>query len=159
MPIWLRALLFTVAFPGSVAGLLPYVLARSAWAIPFDIGPARWIGAPLFALGILVYVSTTWHFGTTGRGTPAPWDAPESLVRTGPHAWVRNPMHLGIVACILGNGVLWQAGILFPYAAVVWIAFHHWVVRYEEPTLRRRFGAAYERYAADVHRWWPRPPR
>jgi protein-S-isoprenylcysteine O-methyltransferase Ste14 len=30
------------------------------------------------------------------------------------------------------------------------------VVFYEEPTLRGKFGAAYEEYCRNVHRWWPR---
>jgi protein-S-isoprenylcysteine O-methyltransferase Ste14 len=38
------------------------------------------------------------------------------------------------------------------FAAVVW-SFVHW---YEEPTLRRRFGADYEAYVRTVPGWWPR---
>jgi len=71
---------------------------------------------------------------------------------------VRNPMYLGLLACILGEALIWQAGILFLYAAVAWTAFHNRIVRYEEPTLRRQFGATYDRYAEEVPRWWPRIP-
>jgi hypothetical protein len=31
------------------------------------------------------------------------------------------------------------------------------VVLYEEPTLRKKFGADYEDYCGNVRRWWPRP--
>jgi protein-S-isoprenylcysteine O-methyltransferase Ste14 len=37
----------------------------------------------------------------------------------------------------------------------VW-SFVHW---YEEPSLRRRFGAAYDEYASRVPGWWPRVSR
>jgi protein-S-isoprenylcysteine O-methyltransferase Ste14 len=33
------------------------------------------------------------------------------------------------------------------------------VVAYEEPVLRRRFGALYSDYCNGVNRWWPRKPR
>ena len=43
-------------------------------------------------------------------------------------------------------------------AAVVAVALavHLFVVFYEEPTLRRKFGAEYEEYCRNVRRWWPR---
>jgi protein-S-isoprenylcysteine O-methyltransferase Ste14 len=36
------------------------------------------------------------------------------------------------------------------------LAFHLFVVAYEEPTLQRTFGAEYEAYRANVQRWIPR---
>ena len=36
--------------------------------------------------------------------------------------------------------------------------FHGLVVGYEEPTLRRRFGAPYAEYLRRVNRWIPKPP-
>jgi len=36
------------------------------------------------------------------------------------------------------------------------MGFHLFVVFYEEPTLRRTFGAEYEAYCAEVPRWIPR---
>ena len=46
--------------------------------------------------------------------------------------------------------------MLLQYAAVVWLMFHTFVLVYEEPTLRRRFGSSYETYRRSVRRWWPR---
>lgn len=42
------------------------------------------------------------------------------------------------------------------YAACVALAFHLFVLLYEEPTLRRRYTTQYEVYCREVHRWWPR---
>jgi protein-S-isoprenylcysteine O-methyltransferase Ste14 len=36
------------------------------------------------------------------------------------------------------------------------LAVHFFVLLYEEPTLRRKFGADYEEYCRNVRRWWPR---
>jgi len=40
--------------------------------------------------------------------------------------------------------------------ALFWLAFHLFVLAYEEPTLQRTFGAEYEAYRANVQRWIPR---
>jgi len=41
-------------------------------------------------------------------------------------------------------------------AVAVALGVHLFVVFYEEPTLRRKFGADYEGYCRNVGRWWPR---
>ena len=40
--------------------------------------------------------------------------------------------------------------------AAVALGVHLFVMFYEEPTLRRKFGADYEEYRRNVRRWWPR---
>lgn len=45
---------------------------------------------------------------------------------------------------------------LLVYAILVFILFHTFVTYYEEPTLKRKFGAAYENYRKNVPRWMPR---
>ena len=45
------------------------------------------------------------------------------------------------------------------WAACIALAFHLFVLFWEEPDLRRRFGADYEAYCRRVPRWLPRPPR
>jgi protein-S-isoprenylcysteine O-methyltransferase Ste14 len=42
------------------------------------------------------------------------------------------------------------------FAAIGWLVAHLFVLLYEEPTLRSRFGDSYEEYARRVNRWWPR---
>ncbi len=65
-------------------------------------------------------------------------------------------MYLAVGAVILGQAAVFGRVVLVAYAlifaAVVW-SFVHW---YEEPTLRRRFGADYEAYVRTVPGWWPR---
>jgi protein-S-isoprenylcysteine O-methyltransferase Ste14 len=158
MPLWFRSAIFTLVFPGTLAGVVPWLLATGARRLPLSLGSARWLGILPLALGLLTYGATTGQFASVGGGTPAPWDPPLRLVRSGLHAWVRNPMYLGVLLCILGEGLLAQSGILFPYAAVVWAVFHIRVLSYEEPVLRRLFGAAFEDYVRQVPRWLPRRP-
>jgi protein-S-isoprenylcysteine O-methyltransferase Ste14 len=39
------------------------------------------------------------------------------------------------------------------YGVLVWLGFHLFVLLYEEPVLRRSFGAEYENFCAHVGRW------
>ncbi len=41
-------------------------------------------------------------------------------------------------------------------ALVAALGVHLFVVFYEEPTLRKKFGADYIEYCSSVRRWWPR---
>jgi len=45
---------------------------------------------------------------------------------------------------------------LFMYAAAAFVLYQLFVVFYEEPVLRRKFGDAYQRYCDETPRWLPR---
>jgi len=77
-------------------------------------------------------------------------------VVTGLYRCVRNPMYVGVVSVIAGQGLLLGNARVLGYGALVWLAFSLFVLGYEEPTLRRTFGAEYERFCANVPRWIPR---
>ena len=156
-----RAALGTFAFlviaPGFAAGLVPWLL--TGWT---STGPPAWlqiVGWALIAVGVAADVEAFARFALHGLGTPAPIAPPQKLVVTGQYRYVRNPMYLAVSAVILGQAAVLGQWILLAYTivfgAAVW-SFVHW---YEEPTLRRRFGADYESYVRDVPGWWPRRPR
>lgn len=149
----------TLLLPGLVAGLFPCLIAHGGWAFtaPVSIGP--WLGGGLLAAGVCVLILTIWAFAFVGHGTLAPWDAPTALVDGGLYRWVRNPMYLGVLAVILGQGFLWGSLGVFAYAALVAVGFHLRVVHFEEPSLRRQFGEQFAVYLGAVPRWIPRPPR
>ena len=84
-----------------------------------------------------------------------PLDPPRTLVVRGPYAYVRNPMYLGAALALAGAAAYYEAGALWAYAAAFLLSTHAFVVLYEEPTLRRTFGAQYETYCLNVRRWWP----
>ncbi len=118
----------------------------------------RWLAAIPSVLGFAVALRCVWDFGWTGGGTPAPVAPPRRLVVVGFYRDVRNPMYLGFAAGWIG---LWVVlGHANPEViiavAVVALGVHLFVVFYEEPTLRGKFGQAYENYCRNVRRWWPR---
>jgi protein-S-isoprenylcysteine O-methyltransferase Ste14 len=77
-------------------------------------------------------------------------------VATGLYRYVRNPIYVALVAVILGQTVLFGEWRLILYSALFWLACHVFVVMYEQPTLKRTFGAEYEAFRANVPRWIPR---
>jgi protein-S-isoprenylcysteine O-methyltransferase Ste14 len=151
----LKNLLFTVIVPGTVAVWVPLLLLGGARAPATGLG--RVLGLVVLATGALLYAWCLWDFATFGRGTPAPIDAPKRLVVRGLYRVTRNPMYVGVLSVILGWALLFRSPGLGVYAFAVWSCFQSFVVFYEEPHLRRTFGAAYEGYCASVGRWLPRP--
>jgi protein-S-isoprenylcysteine O-methyltransferase Ste14 len=148
-----RSVLFTFVVPGTVAGWVPLLLLRGATLA--DAGALRWLGVAPLVAGLVVYVWCVADFATVGRGTPAPIDPPKELVRRGLYGVTRNPMYVGVLAVLAGEAWLFASPLLALYAAFVFACFHLFVLFYEEPTLRRSFGDAYERYCAAVPRWLP----
>lgn len=149
--------LFFVLAPGVVAGLVPWLLTD--WRLR-GTGPAwlplRVLGVLLVAAGSAVLVHAFARFVSEGLGTPAPPAPPQHLVVGGLYRHVRNPMYVAVVAIILGQALILGAMVLVGYAVVVWAAVAGFVRWYEEPTLARRFGAAYDTYRAAVPAWMPR---
>jgi protein-S-isoprenylcysteine O-methyltransferase Ste14 len=148
---------FFVIAPATIAGFVPRWLTRWHMSQPlFGWTAIRWIGAGLIAVGAAVVLESFARFVIRGFGTPAPVAPPQRLVVTGLYRHVRNPMYVGVTAAIVGQALLLGATSLLFYAAFVALTFHLWVLGYEEPALRARFGAEYEEYCRRVRRWWPR---
>ena len=65
-------------------------------------------------------------------------------------------MYLAVAAVIFGQALLLGNAVLLIDGAAVALAFHLFVLVYEEPTLERAYGAQYATYRANVPRWLPR---
>lgn len=159
MPLWFRSLVNTLLLPGTVAGVLPYLIGRGGPRLPVPLGNFRWVSLLFLGSGLVLLFLTIWDFGAKGRGTLAPWDAPKELVQQNLYQWVRNPMYLGVLSCILGQAVLWESRDDLIYLGVMALVFHVRVVAFEEPALRAQFGEQFARYLQSVPRWIPRRPR
>src|SRR5215472_8674005 len=118
----------------------------------------RWLAALPSVLGFAVALRCVWDFGWTGHGTPAPIAPPQRLVVVGFYRHVRNPMYVGFFAGWTGLWIVFGhanlSAMLIACAAVAGVAL--FVRLYEEPTLRKMFGAEYDEYCKGVSRWLPR---
>jgi len=155
MSPFLRTLIFTIIVPGFWTVAMPY------WMLPrgvrLELRGASLLGLPLIAAGVALYVATAfWGFALRGKGTPAPIDPPKKLVVEGPYRVVRNPMYWAVACVMMGEALAFRSMALAELAIAFFAGTILFVLLYEEPTLRRKFGAEYEAYCRRVPRWLPR---
>jgi protein-S-isoprenylcysteine O-methyltransferase Ste14 len=144
-------------------GILPFVVTvvvpgLVVWREGADVAawPLAFLGVVLIGLGLALVAWTIALFARVGHGTLAPWDPTSRLVVAGPYRHVRNPMISGVLAILLGEGALFASVALLLWFAAVFAVNAVYFPLVEEPGLRRRFGADYEAYGANVPRWLPR---
>ena len=150
----LRSFLFLLLAPGMVAGYIPLALLRRGAQV--ETGFLAYLAFPLWLIGGVILLWSFWNFLQEGRGTPAPIDPPRELVAVGFYRYVRNPMYVGVLAANLGHFIWFGYWNLLIYTIVVFVIFNAFVAYYEEPTLKKKFGTAYEEYLRKVPRWLPR---
>jgi protein-S-isoprenylcysteine O-methyltransferase Ste14 len=148
---------FLLLAPGMVAGVVPWWISHWRLQPPLlGLVAFRAAGVLLIIAAIPAVLDSFARFAIQGLGTPAPVFPTRHLVVTGLYGYVRNPMYVGVACAILGQALLLGDVRLLSYGILVWLAFHLFVIGYEEPTLRRSFGAEYEVFCKNVPRWIPR---
>jgi protein-S-isoprenylcysteine O-methyltransferase Ste14 len=96
-------------------------------------------GGIVAALGLLIRAAAAGHLRKD-----------EQLATTGPYSFTRNPLYFGsaiLAAGFIVAGHSWLAGLI---VALYFAVFYAAVIRNEEADLRKRFGAAFDEYAARV---------
>jgi protein-S-isoprenylcysteine O-methyltransferase Ste14 len=159
--LFLRSLLWTLLFPGFFAGYIPWRYFGLDRVQLTSLSLSGFLGWSCVAAGIVLLAACIFEFARTGRGTLSPVDPPRHLVVRGLYRYVRNPMYLSVTLIVLGEVVLTRSRELAVYWVIWFIVVNLFVIGYEEPTLRRQFGASYDEYTRQVARWVPtlRRPR
>jgi len=151
----IKSLIFLILVPGMLIGYFPYRVSLSDHEL-FSAGMFAYLAYPLWLIGGAAMLWCFWNFTINGKGTPAPIDPPKELVAVGLYRFVRNPMYVAGIIVLIG-WILWSPSpplIIAP--AIFFSAAHSFVTLYEEPTLKKKFGAAYEGYLKQVPRWVPK---
>lgn len=151
----LRTLVFTIFVPGFWTVLLPHwLISRGTRPDVHGAGAVGWL---FIAAGAAIYfVCAFWGFALRGKGSPAPIDPPKNLVVEGPYRVVRNPMYWGVGLTVLGEAVVFHSRPMAYVLAMFVAGVIIFVLLYEEPALKRKFGTEYEEYCRRVPRWFPR---
>src|SRR5215472_15623011 len=124
----LKTLIFSILVPGTVAGVIPWLLLQGSAGVVL-LFPSIWIvGFLPLLLGVGLYLWCAGAFTFIGKGTPAPIDAPKVLVVEGPYRWVRNPMYVAVLLVILGQAIVLHSSLLAVYALLFWLVVHTFVV-------------------------------
>lgn len=150
-----KSLFFLLLVPGLLIGYFPYLISTTDMEL-LALGAIRYLALPLLLAGWAAMLWCFWSFLVNGRGTPAPIDPPKELVAVGLYRFVRNPMYVAGIVALLG-WILWSPSLPLILAPLIFfVAAHLFVIGYEEPTLRGKFGTAYAEYCKLVPRWIPR---
>ncbi len=156
MPVFFRAIAYGTLFVGFLFIYLPArILSWVGIARPEAMAWPQIAGIIITSAGAAVALWCVVSFIWIGRGTPAPFDPPRKLLIRGPYRFVRNPMYIGAGLALAGAALFFASVSLLVYGALFVFAAHFIVVFYEEPTLRRSFGAEYDAYCRQVRRWVP----
>lgn len=108
VPAVAKTLLFTALVPGSVAGIVPWLISKDS--APAATGAEFGAAAVVIALGVAIYIYTAfWSFAAIGGGTPAPIAPTKILVVQGLHRYVRNPMYIGVGLVVGGQAWLFHS--------------------------------------------------
>jgi protein-S-isoprenylcysteine O-methyltransferase Ste14 len=157
MIVLFRTLTYATLFIGLLLVFVPFrILEQAGIAPPAAIGAMQIAAMLVVVAGAALAIASILTFTFIGKGTPAPFDPPRRLVVAGPYRWVRNPMYIGAGLVLLGAAMFYQSIGLVLYTVAFWSASHLFVLFYEEPGLRRRFGPDYEEYTRKRRRWMPR---
>jgi len=114
------------------------------------------LGLVLFAGGFALFLVTVRLFHLTGKGTLAPWDPTRRLVTQGVYRYTRNPMISAVLCMLLGEAALLGSRRLLLWALIFFAVNTAYFKLFEEPGLKRRFGAPYVTYRRNVPLWIPR---
>ena len=139
---WFVWLLIVFVYLG-IAGLV--VLDWNSFVFPDWL--RYFVGLPLFAAGLFLAFS-----GLAGLGTHNSAGLSGEFVANGLYRYSRNPQYLGDILNLVGLALLSNVGSAVLPCLLGVLLYSLWPLS-EEPWLRERFGAAYERYCRQVPRF------
>ena len=122
---------------------LPLALGCAWLARP--TAPALVGGAGVSFVGVLVRARTAGHLRKNA-----------ALTTSGPYAFTRHPLYLGSGLLAAGLLIAGRSLVADALGVAYFALFYGAAIGREERRLRRRFGAAFEAYAARVPRFLPR---
>ena len=153
LPFWLY-LLMTIGYLGLCALLwwpLPMVLSVPARAVVLALGALLLF--PGLALVLWARLTLGRSYGVSGTmGTQLYAD--HQLVTSGPFAFVRHPMYIGLLVAALGGVLVYRTWT--PVLVALNFVGFLFRARREEQALAAEFGAEWEEYCRRVPAWLPR---
>ncbi len=136
--------------------VLALMMDRSFRMMPFPPAPiGLYLGIPLNIVGFTLIVWCLLKFWKV-KGTPVPFNPPQTLVTSGPYAYVRNPMLSGIFFLLFGLGFALQSVFLIFVFTPLFIAVNVAEIKtIEEPELAIRLGQDYLEYKKKTPMFFP----
>lgn len=144
-----------IAFPPLIYGVpLALSLAADHFLSKRRLPPSSQVlAAGFFAAAASIAIPAVREFKKAGTAID-PFEETTAFIETGPFAYTRNPLYLGLT--LVYCGIAFAARRTLPLAllpAVLWI-MNTGVIEREERYLERKFGDAYRDYRRRVPRWF-----
>jgi len=127
-----------------------FVLLCTSWEVENEL-LVFGLGGLLLAAGVALRVWAQMHLH---------YRLPDAVIltRTGPFAYVRNPIYIANATLLIGCCMMSEVMVAAPFLLLYCMFLYSPVVRYEETMLAKRYGSAYLEYCRQVPRWIPRLP-
>jgi len=123
--------------------IMPFVIVYSIF-LPLETNTVwLYVGLPIFAVSLVMYVVTILNVATT------PVDEP---VTKGVYRILRHPIYFGGFLMYIGVGIACASWVVL-LCAVLWLVLFHIVVPTEERFLVEKYGGAYQEYMNRTPRW------
>lgn len=149
---FLSMLFFFFLLPAAILFYLPLLIIWLGYYNTFTIGWWEYLAWVCWLGGGVICIWTVADFWRKG-GTPAPLYTVDELVDSGLYRYSRNPMYLGAWMIVAGY-IFWaQTWAQLVYSLLVLGFFQVIIVFFEEPRLRKKYGASYEQYCQRTPRW------
>lgn len=114
------------------------------------------VALQVIAIPALLGLAAVHEFATRGGGTPVPFDPPARLVRSGPYAYVANPMQLSAALVLAAWGALTGHPWVIAIGAMS-VVYSAGIAGWDEAEdMVRRFGEPWAAYRRGVRPWLPR---
>jgi len=155
---------FALRAPVLLVATLLFVVAGALTWRPLPVEPSPWlrvallaVGAPILLGGLALYLWGMLGLGQMfgpSSGFGVRLHAEHRLISTGPYAYVRHPMYLGVIAAAIGSLLLYRTWAALAFAIIMFGTMVR--ARREERVLAQEFGPQWEAYASQVPAWLPR---
>lgn len=150
----LKSVLIATCFGLSEYFLLPFSFIYLSKYLGLPIySNMKYLGYTVLTFGIILFLYCTRLFWFIGKGTPVPTDPPKKIVIKGFYKYTRNPIYISHTINLLGISLIFGNLLLFLLPLLNFIAIHLYVIFFEEPNLKKRFGKSYIDYCKSVPRW------
>jgi protein-S-isoprenylcysteine O-methyltransferase Ste14 len=110
-------------------------------------------GIVLIVLGVALAGWGRLTFSRNGAEIFPSSEKHSTLVASGPFAFTRNPMYLGIVVTALGAALTAGTWLMWLVPIIVFVLDQFVIIPFEERSMGRSYGDAYGAYKARVRRW------
>jgi len=158
-----KGLIFSLILPINAIFIIPfflYLLTESE-ILFFTLSSNIYyliLGFFLALFGLYLLINCISIFYKKGQGTLMPLSKIHTphLVIAGPYKYVRNPMIIGVILTVLGEGLIFESLGIFIFAIIFFIINLIYIPLFEEKGALSRFGQEYIHYKDQVNGWIPK---